>query len=70
MSENYYLNVLQENNHFELIRKLTDDEKEAFFKASTYMQKINTKLFFFRIVDYNYNELKKFEKEYNNLINS
>lgn len=70
MCENYYLNVLQENNNFKLIRKLENDEKETFFKASTYMQKLNTKLYFFRIVDYNYAELKRFEKEYNNQINT
>jgi hypothetical protein len=70
MSNSYYLNVLQENNHFELVRELSDDEKETFFKASGHMQKLNTKLYFFRLVDYNYNELKKFEKEYNNLINN
>lgn len=70
MCEEYYLNVLQENNYFKLIRKLTSDETETFFKASSYMQKLNTKLYFFRIVDYNYNELKKFEKEYNTLINN
>lgn len=70
MSDNHYLNVLQENNNFKLIRELTDYETETFFKASRYMQKLNTKLYFFRTVDYNYNELKKFKKEYNNLINS
>lgn len=70
MNEDYYLNVIQDNNHFVLIRELTDDETETFFKASQHMQKLNTKLFFFRIVDYNYNELKKFENEYNTQINN
>lgn len=32
MCENYYLNVLQENNYFKLIRQLSNDEKETFLK--------------------------------------
>ena len=69
MCEDHYLNVLQENNTFKLIRKLTTDEKEMFFKAKTFMHKLNVKLFFFRIVDHDYSELKKFEEEYNEKIN-
>ena len=34
------------------------------------MHKLNVKLSFFRIVDYNYNELKNFERKYNNQINN
>lgn len=69
MCENYYLNVLQENNYFKLIKQLSNDEKETFFKAKTFMHKLNVKLFFFRTVDHDYNELKKFEKKYNEQIN-
>ena len=69
MCKEYYLNVLQENNIFKLIRKLTPNEKETFFKAQTFMHKLHVKLYFFRIVDHDYNELKKFEKEYDNQIN-
>ncbi|MBE6487083.1 MAG: hypothetical protein E7Z85_09615 [Methanosphaera stadtmanae] len=70
MCEDYYLNVLQENNTFKFIRKLTTDEKERFFKAKKFMHKLNVKLLFFRIVDHDYNELKKFEIKYNEQINS
>ena len=69
MCESYYLNVLHENNNFKLIRELTNDEKETFFKAQTLMHKLNVKLTFFRIIDHDYNELKNFEKEYNKQIN-
>ena len=62
MCENHYLNVLEENNSFKLIRELTDDETETFFKAQRLMHKLNVKLSFFRIVNYDYNELKNFEK--------
>lgn len=69
MSDDYYLNVLQEKNNFKLIRKLTDEEYERFNKASIFMQKLTTKLYFFRMVDYDYIELKNFEKSYNDNIN-
>jgi len=69
MSDDYYLNVLHEKNNFKLIRKLTDEEYERFNKASIFMQKLNTKLYFFRMVDYDYIELKNFEKLYNTNIN-
>lgn len=69
MCESYYLNVLHENNNFKLIRELTNDEKETFFKAQTLMHKLNVKLTFFRIIDHDYNELKNFEKKYNKQIN-
>ena len=69
MSEDYYLCVLKDDNIFEGIRKLTNDETETFFTATTFMHKLNTKLYFFRMVDYDFNELKKFEKEYNYKIN-
>ena len=69
MCDDYYLNVLQDKNNFKLIRKLTDEEYERFNKASIFMQKLNTKLYFFRMVDYDYIELKNFEKSYNDNIN-
>jgi len=69
MGDDYYLNVLHEKNNFKLIRKLTDEEYERFNKASIFMQKLNTKLYFFRMVDYDYIELKNFEKLYNDNIN-
>ena len=47
----------------------TNDEKKTFFKAQTLMHKLNIKLYFFRIIDHNFNELKNFKKEYNNQIN-
>lgn len=56
-------------NNFKLIRKLTAEEYEKFNKASIFMQKLNTKLYFFRMVDYDYIELKNFEKSYNDNIN-
>lgn len=69
MCDDYYLNVLHEKNNFKLIRKLTAEEYEKFNKASIFMQKLTTKLYFFRMVDYNYIELKNFEKLYNDNIN-
>ena len=69
MRDDYYLNVLQEKNNFKLIRKLTDEEYERFNKASIFMQKLTTKLYFFIFVYYDYIELKNFEKSYNDNIN-
>lgn len=68
MCNDYYLNVLHENN-FKLIRKLTVEEYEKFKKASSFMHKLYIKLYFFRMVDYDYNKLKNFEKLYDNKIN-
>ena len=64
MSDDYYLNVLHDENNFKLIRKLSVDEYDKFNKASVFMQKLNVKLYFFRMVDYSYIELKNFEKAY------
>ena len=69
MSDDYYLNVLHDENNFKLIRKLSVDEYDKFNKASVFMQKLNVKLYFFRMVDYSYIELKNFEKAYNDNIN-
>lgn len=69
MCDDYYLNVLHEKNNFKLIRKLTVEESEKFNKASIFIQKLNTKLYFFKMVDYDYIELKNFEKVYNDKIN-
>ena len=69
MSDDYYLNVLYEENNFKVIRKLAVEEYEKFNKASSFMQKLTTKLFFFRMVDYDYLELKNFETLYNEKIN-
>jgi len=69
MCENYYLQVLHENNHLKFIRELTNDEKKTFFKAKTIIHKLNIKLYFFRIIDHNFNELKNFKKEFKNQIN-
>lgn len=69
MCDDYYLNVLHEKNNFKLIRKLTVEEYKKFKEASTFMHKLNIKLYFFRMVDYDYNELKNFETSYNDKIN-
>lgn len=69
MSDDYYLNVLHDENNFKVIRKLTVDEYKKFNEASIFMQKLNVKLYFFRMVDYDYIELKNFEKLYNDKIN-
>ena len=68
MTNKFYLQVL--NNHkFKLIRELSKEEYMKFNQASTFMSKLNTKLYFFRMVDYDFIELKNFEKEYNFQIN-
>ena len=69
MCDDYYLNVLHEKNNFKTIRKLTVEESEKFKKASIFMHKLTIKLCFFRMVDYDYNELKNFETTYNEKIN-
>ena len=40
MSDDYYLNVLHDENNFKLIRKLSVDEYDKFNKASVFMQKL------------------------------
>lgn len=69
MSDDYYLYVLHDGNNFEFIRKLTDDERAKFNKASMFMQKLNIKLYFFRMVDDDYFELKNFKTTYNYNLN-
>lgn len=69
MQDNYFLYVLQAPNNFESIRKLSNEECKVFEEASTFMHKLTVKLYFFRIVDHDYNELKNFEEEYNEQIN-
>ena len=59
MCENFYLNVVEKNNYFRFIRELSDEETKTFFKAQKLMHKLNVKLSFFRIINHDYNELKK-----------
>lgn len=65
MEDNYFLQVLTDKNEFKNIRELSQDEYSKFNQASIFMNKLNTKLFFFRMVDYDFRELKNFEKGYN-----
>lgn len=69
MQDDYFLYVLQTPNNFELIRKLSNEEYQTFYEASKFMHKLTVKLYFLKIVNHDYNELKKFEEEYNNQIN-
>lgn len=64
MNDNYLLQVLTDKNEFKHIKELSQDEYLKFQQASIFMNKLNIKLFFFRMVDYAYMELKHFEKDY------
>lgn len=70
MSNDYFLYILQDKSNFIKIRKITDNEHEIFKKASIFLNKLNTKLYFFRFVDYDYNELKNYKNAYNEDINN
>ena len=52
-----------------MLEALNKNQDFKFNKASIFIQKLNTKLYFFRMVDYDYIELKNFEKLYNDNIN-
>lgn len=69
MEENYFLQVLTDKNEFINIRELSQEEYLKFNQASIFMYKLDMKLFFFWMVDYDFIELKNFEKEYNAQIN-
>lgn len=69
MEYKYFLKVLTDENEFVLIRELSKEKYMKFAQASTLLSKLNTKLYFFRMVDYDFMELKDFEREYNNQIN-
>lgn len=68
MNDNYLLQVLNDKNEFIHIKELSQEEYLKFNQSSILMNKLNIKLFFFRMVDYDYRELKNFEKEYESQI--
>lgn len=69
MNNHYFLQVLTDKNEFVNIKELSNDEYLKFNQASKFMYKLDLKLFFFRMVDYDFIELKNFEKKYNAQIN-
>lgn len=69
MQDDYCLYVLQSPNNFKQIRNLSNEEYQTFKEASTFLHKLTVKLYFFRTVIHNYNELKNFEEKYNEEIN-
>ena len=67
MQNDYFLTIITDNHtKIEDIRKLSQEEVEKFKKASKILHKLYSKLYFYYMVDYGYNELI----EYKNSLNS